>query len=65
MLSHQFHERADLVGAEADVAGHCNRLQPDLERAAALVDVNVGRLVGFMAVEVEAVALLSVDGRHR
>ena len=51
-------------GRETEVSRKCDRLQPEPGRQIVPIDMDMGRLTGFMAVEVEAVRAASQDGRH-
>ena len=55
MLNHQFLKPPQLLGREAEVSGEANRLQPELGRQIVPVNMDMRWLIGFMAVEVEAV----------
>src|SRR5207302_8250744 len=64
MLNHQFLKPPQLFGREAEVPRQADRLQPELGRPLVSIDMDMRRLIGFMAVEVEAVRPASQDGRH-
>jgi hypothetical protein len=64
MLNNQSLKPPQIPGREAEVSGEANRLQPELSRQIVPVNVNMRRLIRFMAVEVEAVRAASQHGRH-
>src|SRR5438105_6379615 len=64
MLNHQFLKPSQFLGWEAEVPRQADRLQPELGRRIVPIDMDMRRLIGFMAVEVEAVRPASQDGRH-
>src|SRR6266540_606870 len=59
MLSDQFLKPPQLLGCEAEVPCEADRLQPELRRQIVPVNMDMRRLIGFMAVEVEAVRAAS------
>lgn len=64
MLGYHCDYASDFVRAKAPGLCDLRRIQPDLDRGTALVDVDVGRFVWLMAEEVEAEAALAVNGGH-
>src|SRR5262249_21262175 len=65
VLDHEPPESAEVVPPEAPRVGQGYWTQPELRYGAAFLDVHVGRLVPFMAEEVEPRIPDSSDGRHR
>ena len=65
MLNDQFLKPPQLLGREAEVPCEADRLQPELGRQIVPVNMDMRRLIGFMAIEVEAVRAASQDGRHK
>ena len=53
-----------LLGRETKVTREADRLQPELRRQIVPVNMDMRRLMEFMAVEVEAVWTTSQDGWH-
>jgi hypothetical protein len=64
MLNRQFLKPPQLLGREAEVPRETDRPQPELSRQIVPIDMDVRRLIRFMAVEIEAVRAASQDGRH-
>jgi N-acetylglucosamine-6-phosphate deacetylase len=64
MLNRQFLKPPQLLGREAEVPRETDRLQTELSRQIVPIDMDVRRLIRFMAVEIEAVRAASQDGRH-
>src|SRR5438067_12872253 len=64
MLNHQFLKPPQLLGWEAEVPRQADRLQPELGRQIVPIDMNMRRLIGFMAVEVKAVRPASQASMH-
>ena len=53
-----------LASSEAQIPGQTDGLDPEPGREIIAIDVDVRRLVGLVAVEVEPVGPVSEDGRH-
>ena len=64
MLRHEPQYAIDLARAKAAGLGEVHRVQPGLEGRFGLVDVDMRRLVRFMAVEVEAVSVMAENSGH-
>jgi hypothetical protein len=64
MLNHKFLKPPQLLGRETKVPRQADRLQLELGRKIIPIDMDMRRLIGFMAVEVEAIGAASQDGRH-
>jgi hypothetical protein len=64
MLNHQFLKPSQLLRREAEVPRQGNRLQPELGRQIVSIDMDMRRLIWFMAIEVQPVRAASQDGRH-
>ncbi len=64
MLNHQFLKPPQLLGREAEVPCEADWLHPEVGRQIIPVNMDMRRLMGFMAVEVEAVRAASQDRRH-
>lgn len=64
MLRYHGDYATDLMAAEALVLCNLQRVEPDLYRRSAFVDVNMRWLVGLMAEKVEAVAALAKNSGH-
>src|SRR6476660_2819214 len=50
MLNHQFLKPPQFLGREAEVPSQADRLQPELGRHIVSINMDMRRLVGFMAV---------------
>jgi len=64
MLNYEFLKAPQLLGREAEVPREADRLQPEFGRQVVPINVDMRRLIGFMAIEVAAVGAASQDGRH-
>src|SRR5438105_8852981 len=53
MLNYQFLKPPQLLGREAEVPCEADRLQPELGRQVVPVNMDMRRLIGFMAIDVE------------
>jgi hypothetical protein len=59
------HDTADLVRAEPSALGDFDGFEPDLDRRGVAIDVDMRRLVGFVAEELEAERADPQDGGHQ
>ena len=64
MLNYQFLKPPQFLGRETKIPCEADRLQPKLGRQIVPVNMDMRRLIRFMAVEVETVLAASQDGRH-
>jgi hypothetical protein len=53
------------MGRESMIARERNGIEPYLGRGAVTVNMNMSRLIRFMTEEVDAIATVAKDGRHK
>lgn len=53
-----------LLGAKSEVSCKCHGLKPKLRRQIVSVNVNMARLIGFVAIEIKSVWATSENSRH-
>ena len=61
---HQGFYSTKLDGAKSKVSGKCHRLQPELCRQIVPINMDMPRLVWFVAIEIEPIRTGSQDSRH-
>src|SRR5262249_37836799 len=63
MLNHQLLDPPQLLGRETKVPRESDRLQPELCRQVVPINMDMRRLMGFVAIEVEAIRPAAQDSR--